>query len=132
MNSAEAQNLFNAFPEVRIWFKEEMTNYNDEWRNYQKQALAKVPLFSSLDDESYDHLILLLKEKRYEVGDYLFIKGEMQTAIYIIVQGEVSMLIPLGGTVVTLDVLYQDCTIGAVGAINGERYQLSSRVKSPC
>ena len=53
--------------------------------------LKKVEIFQSLSDTILLHLARLAKEQWLDAGDTLFEKGELGTAMYVIVEGEIAV-----------------------------------------
>lgn len=54
--------------------------------------LRKVPVFGGLEGRSLDHMISLLEERTFDVGDYIFNEGEHGRTMYVLREGEVEVL----------------------------------------
>lgn len=50
-------------------------------------ALARVPLFEGISDESMDRLVAVTGELRFEGGQFIVLQGQVGTGLYVIVEG---------------------------------------------
>lgn len=57
------------------------------------EALAKVPLFSSLDDATRSVLAARVDEERYETGRTLFSRGDPGESMFVVLEGEVEIFV---------------------------------------
>ncbi len=55
------------------------------------EALAKVPLFSHLDDRSLRKLARLCKPRSFETGDVLYEEGALGLSLFIVTSGQVEI-----------------------------------------
>jgi CRP/FNR family transcriptional regulator, cyclic AMP receptor protein len=53
-----------------------------------KSFLVATPFFGGLDDAQLDRLIAMLVERRYGVGDNVFLEGDQGRSMYVIHSGE--------------------------------------------
>lgn len=53
-----------------------------------RDFLSGTSLFGGLESEVVDHVIALLKERRYEAGDVVFGEGDCGKSMYIVRSGE--------------------------------------------
>lgn len=57
-------------------------------RDLYKSVLGSIELFSSMDDHSKESFLDILKEEKYEEGQYVINQGESGNKFYIILQGQ--------------------------------------------
>ena len=50
-------------------------------------ALARVPLFQGISDESMEQLIAVTGELQFESGHYIVVQGQVGTGLYVIIEG---------------------------------------------
>lgn len=60
-----------------------------------KAFLSKIPIFKFLPDEDHISLVSLWKMKTLKPGEVLFRKGEPGSAMYVIEEGEIEILLPV-------------------------------------
>jgi len=53
-----------------------------------KSFLVATPFFGGLDDAQLDRLIAMLVERRYRVGDRVFVEGDQGRSMYVVHSGE--------------------------------------------
>ncbi len=61
-----------------------------------KQFLSKIPIFKFLPEEDHISLVSLWKVKTLNAGETLFRKGEPGSSMYVIEEGEIEILLPVG------------------------------------
>jgi CRP-like cAMP-binding protein len=55
-------------------------------------ALAHVPLFEGISDESMERLVAVTGEQDFEAGQYIVLQGQVGTGLYVIVEGTARVL----------------------------------------
>jgi uncharacterized membrane protein len=60
-----------------------------------KAFLSKIPIFKFLPEEDHISLVSLWKMKTLKPGEVLFRKGEPGSAMYVIEEGEIEILLPV-------------------------------------
>jgi uncharacterized membrane protein len=60
-----------------------------------KEFLSKIPIFKFLPEEDHIALVSLWKMKTLKPGEVLFRKGEPGSAMYVIEDGEIEILLPV-------------------------------------
>lgn len=60
-----------------------------------KEFLSKIPIFKFLPEEDHISLVSLWKMKTLKAGEVLFRKGEPGSAMYVIEEGEIEILLPV-------------------------------------
>lgn len=85
------------------------------------ELLAQVPLFAALTPGELRSLEALLRPHRYQVGEIIFHEGDDGTALYIIEEGEVKIVLgsPEGKEVV-LGLLGRGDFFGELALLDGE------------
>jgi CRP/FNR family cyclic AMP-dependent transcriptional regulator len=61
-----------------------------------KNFLSKIPIFRFLPEEDYVSLVSLWKLRTLKAGETLFRKGDPGSAMYVIEEGEIEILLPVG------------------------------------
>lgn len=74
-----------------------------------KEFLGKIPIFKFLPEEDHVALVSLWKMKTMKAGEVLFRKGEPGSAMYVIEEGEIEIVLPVDPPVneVQLSILRQ-------------------------
>ncbi|MEW5799780.1 MAG: DUF1003 domain-containing protein [Bacteroidota bacterium] len=60
-----------------------------------KDFLGKIPIFKFLPEEDHISLVSLWKMKAMKAGEVLFRKGEPGSAMYVIEEGEIEIILPV-------------------------------------
>lgn len=60
-----------------------------------KEFLGKIPIFKFLPEEDHISLVSLWKMKTMKAGEVLFRKGEPGSAMYVIEEGEIEIILPV-------------------------------------
>lgn len=60
-----------------------------------KEFLGKIPIFKFLPEEDHISLVSLWKMKTMKAGEVLFRKGEPGSAMYVIEDGEIEIILPV-------------------------------------
>jgi CRP/FNR family cyclic AMP-dependent transcriptional regulator len=60
-----------------------------------KDFLGKIPIFKFLPEEDHISLVSLWKMKTMKAGEVLFRKGEPGSAMYVIEEGEIEIILPV-------------------------------------
>lgn len=60
-----------------------------------KDFLSKIPIFKFLPEEDHISLVSLWKVKTMKAGEVLFRKGEPGSAMYVIEEGEIEIILPV-------------------------------------
>ena len=55
-------------------------------------ALARVPLFQGISDESMARLAAVTGELDFEAGQFIVLQGQVGTGLYVIVEGEAKVV----------------------------------------
>jgi CRP-like cAMP-binding protein len=55
-------------------------------------ALARVPLFEGISEESMERLVAVTGEMQFDPGQYIVLQGQVGTGLYIVVEGEARVL----------------------------------------
>ena len=55
-------------------------------------ALARVPLFEGISDESMERLVAVTGELEFEAGQYIVLQGQVGTGLYVVVDGAARVL----------------------------------------
>lgn len=61
-----------------------------------KDFLSKIPIFKFLPEDDHVALVSLWKTKTMKAGEVLFRKGERGSSMYVIEEGEIEILLPVG------------------------------------
>jgi len=67
-----------------------------------RPLLSKISIFGGLKGTQIDEILKLLKTVKYEQGEYIYKRGEALSYIYIIMEGEVKMMIEDKGVFIEL------------------------------
>lgn len=94
--------------------------------------LAQVPLFAHLSPEELSALAALLHRRRFGKGEVIFHEGDVGTALYIIEEGEVRIVLrsPEGKEVV-LVLLGRGDIFGELALLDGEPRSADAVAKEP-
>ncbi len=86
-----------------------------------RELLAQVPLFAQLGSGELDTLAALLRRRRFRSGEVIFHEGDAGTALYIIEDGEVKIVLgsPAGKEVV-LGLFSPGDFFGELALLDGE------------
>jgi CRP-like cAMP-binding protein len=87
------------------------------------EALARVPIFSQLDDRDRRKLAKLCTLKSFEAGDLLYEEGTMGLSLFIVTSGQVEIFRSSNGTKVGLGKV-------AVGGVLGQLALLDDRPRA--
>ena len=60
-----------------------------------REFLSKIPIFKFLPEEDHIALVSLWKERRVKQGEILFRKGDPGSAMYVIHQGAIEIILPV-------------------------------------
>ncbi len=86
-----------------------------------RERLAEVPLFAQLAPGELDRLAALLRPRRYRAGEVIFHEGDAGTALYIIAEGEVKIVLGSAeGKEVVLALLGGGDFFGEFALLDGE------------
>lgn len=55
-------------------------------------ALARVPLFQGISEESMERLVAVTGELRFDSGHYIVLQGQVGTGLYVVVDGAARVL----------------------------------------
>jgi CRP/FNR family transcriptional regulator len=55
-------------------------------------ALARVPLFEGISEESMERLVAVTGEQQFEPGQYIVLQGQIGTGLYVVVDGAARVL----------------------------------------
>jgi CRP-like cAMP-binding protein len=100
---------------------------------YKSEVLQKSRLFENLLPEELEMLGELCVLRRYKSGEAVFEKGDVGDSLYIMVEGEVDVLLrDPGGAVVVLATLKAPDFFGEMSLIDKEYRSASVRSKTDC
>ena len=120
------------FPEVRVRMQENLIQYQDKYKCWQKFQLLNVEYFRDLSVETYEELILNLQQEVYQSGEQIIKQGEYYDRVFILASGEVELYLQLPYKEIPLELISEvGCTINQVSCIVQEKIGFSARaVKS--
>ena len=106
-------------------------SYHDKWRKFIRKIIKNIDYFNEdIPDKIINETTYLFELITIEEDDYLFKKGNSWKEIYIIVNGELQILIGKYLQDTFLDTLYTGCITGWYGILNCEDYQFTGKAKS--
>ncbi len=86
-----------------------------------QELLAQVPLFARLAPVELESLTGLLRRRRYRAGEAVFREGDAGTALYIVEEGEVKIVLgSSGGKEVVIGLLGRGDFFGELALLDGE------------
>jgi CRP/FNR family transcriptional regulator, cyclic AMP receptor protein len=91
------------------------------------ELLAQVPLFQGLGSTAHQRIAARFIERRLEAGEVLFREGEVGTALYVVADGEIEVLIGRGGREVTLARLGPRSHLGEMALLDDAPRSTSAR-----
>jgi len=105
----------------------------DEIQNSEeiKPLLNKISIFGGLNNSQIDEMLGLLKTVKYEEGEYIYKRGEVQSHIYIIKQGEVKMVLEDKNIYVELVSFKQGDCFGETSVIGIQKHSSSALAVAP-
>ena len=97
------------------------------------ELLAQVPLFAGLTPEELRGLAALLQRRRYAAGEVIFHEGDAGTALYIIENGEVKIVLGSAeGKEVVLGLLGPGDFFGELALLDGEPRSANAVARDAC
>ncbi len=97
------------------------------------ELLAQVPLFAALTPEELRSLGVLLRRRRYAAGEVIFHEGDAGTALYIIENGEVKIVLGSAeGKEVVLGLLGPGDFFGELALLDGEPRSANAVAREAC
>jgi CRP-like cAMP-binding protein len=91
------------------------------------EFLAEAEFFRALPPELRQHLRSLLREKRFERHQVLFLEGAAADSLWLIRHGEVRLYkASADGTITTLETLAPGQVFGALSALDSPHYPMSA------
>jgi len=93
LSSRNFEILTHKFPEVVSLIKEGCWDYDDPWKRYLVSLLCKVIYFKHISDETLEELHYMLKPEYFEAGQLIFKHSESIDKIYLVIQGEIDMIL---------------------------------------
>jgi CRP-like cAMP-binding protein len=81
------------------------------------ELLRRIPLFAQVEPAKLKLLAFTSERVAYEGGEILFRQGDMGDAAYIVMEGEVEVLVEAPGGPVTVAVLGRDAVVGEIAIL---------------
>jgi uncharacterized membrane protein len=97
---------------------------------YAPGLLAEVPLFNGLGANALQRIADRLVEHRLEAGEVLFREGEVGKALYVVVSGEIEVLVGRGGREATLARLGPRSHLGEMALLDDAPRSSTARAAS--
>jgi CRP-like cAMP-binding protein len=98
-----------------------------------KKYLNTLPLFSQLNKRELSHLISIIHNRNYLLGEYIFHQGEPGIGLYIILDGRVIIQRVLANQeIITLASLVENEFFGELALVDGEKRSASAIAETDC
>ena len=81
------------------------------------ELLRRIPLFAQVEPAKLKLLAFTSERVAYEGGEILFRQGDMGDAAYIVMEGEVEVLVEAPGGPVTVATLGRDAVVGEIAIL---------------
>lgn len=123
------------YPNIVTKMNDKIIEYQDKWKFYLKQTLRNISFLShDLSEVIVEDLMYELETDKVEAGNFLFRKGFACDCIYIIVNGELDILMDNNGNgrETFIETLGQSSIIGTYATLKEEDYSYSCKAKTDC
>ena len=105
------------FPDVYLNIKQNMKQYQDRYKVWQKFQLKKIPYFTDLSFETLEELSYCLQSEYFQSGQIIFKKDSICEKLYVLVSGEVEIYQSLNSEDLILDTLVATGSIIAIQSV---------------
>lgn len=132
---ANFKDFRNRYPDIVRNMNEKIIEYQDRWKKFLKQTLRSISFLShDLSDIIIEDFYYELETDKIEAGNFLFRKGFPCDCIYIIVNGELDILMDNNGNgrETYIETLGQSSIIGTYATLKEEKYSYSCKARSDC
>jgi len=99
------QELCQNYPEIKKKLFENLRQYQDQFKKWQKQQLKNINYFQHLSNEILETLVYKLRQEYFEDGQLLFKHNEQVQQVYILADGQVDTFVSLNDEDLVLDTL---------------------------
>lgn len=122
--------VFEKHPDAFKILKEKRRSYDDEWKRFLISNIKNVEYLTDSPDSLLEQLYYDLKEEDFTEGDIIFNAGDNIDRIYFIAQGKVEIFIKTYKLEISIDTLFQGCSMGEYGILGDHVYMFTAKVKS--
>ena len=122
--------IFEKHPEAMQELKDRRKIYQDEWKKFLKTSLKCVDYLKNAKDEVLEELYYKLKEDTYKAGEIILNTGDAIDRIHLLTDGQVEVLVNIQDHEITIDTMYQGCSVGEYGVLNDWVYLFTCKAKS--
>jgi len=106
--------------------------YGDIFRMPSKEEvrdfLIGVPLFGGLKKKEVSHLAKLMYKRQFKKGEVVFVEGDVGSAMYIVLEGRVSIIKSRGKTLKEVACLSSGSFFGEMALLTDEKRSATAKV----
>ena len=110
--------IFKKHPEAMQELKDRRKIYQDEWKKFLKTSLKCVDYLKNAKDEVLEELYYKLKEETYKAGEIILNTGDAIDRIHLLTDGQVEVFVNIQDHEISIDTMYQGCSVGEYGVLN--------------
>ena len=99
------QELCHNYPEIKKKLFENLRQYQDQFKKWQKQQLKNINYFQHLSVDILETLVYKLRQEYFEDGQLLFKHNDMVQQVYILADGQVDTFVSVNDEDLVLDTL---------------------------
>ena len=122
--------IFEKHPEAMEELKERRKVYQDEWKKFIKTNLKWIDYLKNSKDDVLENLYSKQKEESFKAGEIILKTGDPINKISIITDGQIEIFVNIQNHEISIDTLYQGCSIGEYGVLNDCVYLFTAKAKS--
>ena len=130
VNGFQFLSVFEKHPENLKMLKEKRRTYQDEWKKFLVSNIKNVEYLKNGSDVLLEELYFDLKEEAFKEGDVIFKAGDVVDRIYFIAEGEIEIFIKTYKIEISIDTLFQGCSIGEYGVLGECVFMFTAKTKS--
>lgn len=95
-----------------------------------KEMITNVDYFKALSEESIEEISYYCEQVFFEKDTVIFRAGDPIDRIYFVINGKVNVTIDINDIDVSIENLYQGCSIGCNGVLGDFRYSFTARTQT--
>ncbi len=100
--------------------------------NEKIEALRRSPLFELLSPAELEVISELSKPVRFRAGEVVFEQGDVGSSLYVLVSGEVEVLVGAGKDARVLAVVAAPQSVGEMSLVDREHRSATVRARTDC
>lgn len=123
--------ILTIFPDLKRKMKQNMIQYQDKYKCWQKFQLLNIPYLRDLEVETYEELIIYLRSDSYQTGEVIIEQNTVYDRVFILCSGEMELFFQLRHKNIEFDVLRETgCAINSISCITQDKIAFSARALS--